>query len=81
MIGANAGTGSGLVAGLRRGLIERPVRRFRAYAAPLDEAQPGHAIGTRGLGSESKGAGHEPADLGPHSRDPGSTPLRGIRLT
>ena len=74
MTGANAATGNGLVTGLRRGLVEGQVRRFREHA----ERARVERLARMTWAEEGR---HEPADPDRGARDAGSTPLRWTRLT
>ncbi len=74
MVGANAATGHGLVAGLRHGRIGWSIPRFREQDARSRAEQ----LARMNLIEETR---HEHADLGAPSRDGGATPLRWNRLT
>lgn len=73
MVGANAAMGNGLMAELRPGLVERPIRRFREHAARTRADQLASMIWT-------EEARHEHGDRGRDSREAGLNPLRWVRL-
>lgn len=73
MVGANAGTGNGLMAELRLGRVERLIRRIREHAARARAEHLARMIWT-------EEARHEHADRSRDSREAGLNPLRWVRL-
>ncbi len=72
--GARGFLGDGLASELGHGLIERLIPRYGEHDARSRAGRLARITWT-------EEARHEQSDPGRDSRDPGSTPLRGVRLT